>query len=603
MNFIEMRETSRKPSRLGFFVDLSLILLFSLALLSSLFFSQNWPLSHDGLRFLCHLDQFKDAFDAGILYPRWLPNYYGGYGYPVFVFYQPGYFYFSLPFALLGMDILSASYASGLAMFFLGGAGAYFLVFRLSGGHRTASLFSSAIFLITPYLFVNLYVRGDLSELLAMFIAPWSLLFLIRLKDSAEAGSLLMPGVILNGLLLAGLVYSHPFVSLFFYPVYVFFAVALACELRKRDILRFGAAVMLALFSGAMLSMPYWLPAYQMKEHVDYMRALADDSLKLNHCVYPMQLFSRSWGFGGSEGGSADGMSFQLGLPHFILALFGFWMGRKILFARGAFIAYAICLIAMLPTFDWFWKNIPLLNIVQFPWRLLSVVATLQIICISGIYKLHYFNLPGWKRMIAPLALLTATILWNWDQFEFRPFKFKMREVIAYHRILRLEKMEVYESFNEFLPKTASRYQPVRARGKDPLLCPEDPNSRIFEFPGSDAHRLCLKISSPKAQTAIFNQLYFPGWKISLSGIRIDEKELQGNLSPDGRMNVRLPPGEDIIFEAVYDGPPGWYGRNIVIGVFAVVILTLLLSEKNDRIWCISQKLSILSHEDTERAK
>ena len=69
--------------KISFLTDLAIILLVSLALLSGLIFSGSWPESHDGLRYLCHLDQFKDAFDAGILYPRWFPNYYGGYGYPI----------------------------------------------------------------------------------------------------------------------------------------------------------------------------------------------------------------------------------------------------------------------------------------------------------------------------------------------------------------------------------------------------------------------------------------------------------------------------------------------------------------------------------------
>src|SRR5262245_38773724 len=46
------------------------------------------------------------AIRGGSWYPRWLPDLNGGYGYPVFVFYQPGYFYVSHGLSFVPLPVL-----------------------------------------------------------------------------------------------------------------------------------------------------------------------------------------------------------------------------------------------------------------------------------------------------------------------------------------------------------------------------------------------------------------------------------------------------------------------------------------------------------------
>lgn len=86
--------------------DFTLIALISLFIfccivLSSLFQADTWIESHELERYQELVDAFREAFLAGKYYPRWLPDLYGGYGYPTFVFYQPGYFFWCLPYSLI----------------------------------------------------------------------------------------------------------------------------------------------------------------------------------------------------------------------------------------------------------------------------------------------------------------------------------------------------------------------------------------------------------------------------------------------------------------------------------------------------------------------
>ena len=566
-------------NKISFLADLAIIMLISLALLSGLVFSGVWPESHDGLRYLCHLDQFKDAFDSGILYPRWFPNYYGGYGYPIFIFYQPGYFFLSLPFAYVLPDILTAAYASMLAMFFLGGAGVYFLIRRITSA-RLVSLFCSVMFLLTPYIYVNIYVRGDLSELLAMFITPWPLYFLVRLKDRIIDKASIAPFILTLSLVLAAMVYSHPFTSMFFYPLYCVIMVAMGLEMEGKNYKKFLFAGGISIVFAVIFSSPYWLTAFQMKQYVGYHSAAAGDLSAENHVVYFQQLFSRFWGFGGSEPGTVnDGMSFQLGFPHFLAAVLGFWLNRKNRFYLSVFLLYVLCILMMTPLASPLWKNIPLLHFVQFPWRLLSVIAILQIICISGLWKLAELY-PGKRTFYFPLSFfLLFTVAWNSNQFEFVKFKFDVRKAIERHREVRLEKLLVYESFNEFLPKTVSEKLLINPRFDAPMLEVSNPSCRIEEYPYSNPHHLRYRITNRQPQTVVINQLYFPGWKVVLNDKVFDDAYLLRNICKDGRIQIEIPSGENMYFEAFYDGPPGWHIRNIIVFSLFITLLVFVAVE------------------------
>ena len=214
-----------------------------------------------------------------------MPNYYGGYGYPVFLFYQPAYFFLSLIFTYFIPDILAASYASNIAIFFLGGAGVLMLTRKLTS-NRAVSLFCSVMFLLTPYVYVNLYVRGDLSELMAMFVTPWILFLLIRLKDKILAKEAFVPSVLLLSLVIALLVYSHPFTAMFFYPLFIAVMLAMGFDLDKKSRLPFLLAGAGSLACATVFSSPYWFSAFILKNYVDYNPAVGASNSAAGQVVY-----------------------------------------------------------------------------------------------------------------------------------------------------------------------------------------------------------------------------------------------------------------------------------------------------------------------------
>jgi hypothetical protein len=236
----------------------------------------------------------------------------------------------------------------------------------------------------------------------------------------------------------------------------------------------------------------------------------------------------------------------------------------------------------MTPLASFLWKNIPILNFVQFPWRLLSVITLLQIICISGLWKINELY-PGRKTFHYVLAFIfVLTMLWNSNQFEFVKFKFDVRKAIERHREVRLEKLLVYESFNEFLPKTTSEKFLINPRAGGPMLEVSNPACRIEEYPENNPHHLRYRITNTEEQIIVINQLYFPGWNVILNDKVLDGAYLLKNICRDGRIQVEMPAGENMYFEAFYEGPPGWYLRNLFIAAAALVMFTLIILESRN---------------------
>lgn len=120
--------------------------------------------------------------EHGVYYPRWVPDLFMGYGYPVFNYYAPAFYYLAwLLGRLLRLDVWDAYRAAGVTAVLLGASGSYALVTTL---WRRASLgvLAALTVIYGPYVFqLNLYKRGDIPEVLGLALIPWLLLALWRL--------------------------------------------------------------------------------------------------------------------------------------------------------------------------------------------------------------------------------------------------------------------------------------------------------------------------------------------------------------------------------------------------------------------------------------
>jgi len=517
--------------------------------------SGDWVVGHnEGIRYLALAEHFREALLETRGYPRWLPRLYGGYGYPTFVFYQPLIFFLDAAWSVF-LHGTRAMWAAIFTLLFAGSSAVFLLARRHAG--VIWSLAVAGIFLLSPYLYVDLYVRHALAELSSLLLAPWLLLSVVRLHDRIRAGEPKAFSVALVALSVAALVYAHPLTS--FLLSCSLLPIWLATCVRGR---RFAVAdawpLVLGVGLGVLLSAPYWLPTVLMQGEVNLDGASQGYSQATRHTVHWFQFFSREWGFGGSAPDSPeDGMPFQLGAAHFALALVAFGLARKTPLVIAAFFAYLAVILAMTPWCAWLWK-LPGFERTQFPWRMLVVTTVLQSFLLAAAGETFSRLRYHWQRLALATALLLGVALWQKEQFQLGGRIMHADEVVRAEFDAARSQVQRYNGADEFRPKTTPPGDP-RPLGDSPLLSTD--RGRLSFAPESNAFHVVAELETNELTWLSLHQLYLPGWLVTLDGRPISDAKLRSRLDRRGtmriRVNVQSGVPQRIAVEARYQGPRG----------------------------------------------
>ncbi|MDH5638201.1 MAG: hypothetical protein OEZ04_06890 [Nitrospinota bacterium] len=87
--------------------------------------------------------------------------------------------------------------------------------------------------------------------------------------------------------------------------------------------------------------------------------------------------------------------------------------------------------------------------------------------------------------------------------------------------------------------------------------------------PGNSKYHVQYTARIKSASRIRINQIYFPGWKVTVDGEDIDADTLRKDSEKKVVINFQLEPGAHEI-SALYEGPPYWRERNVII--FLVVM-------------------------------
>ena len=331
--------------------------------------------------------------EHGVWLPRWLPDLFMGYGYPLFDFYAPGFYYVALALqALFHLDAWDAYKAGGVLAAVVGASGAYALTTDV--WRRPAlGVVSAVALLYGPYVFqTNLFQRGDLPEALALALLPWLLLGIWRLHRPLSRGRI---GVWLVFTVTAGaaIVLIHNLTAISAAAVAAVWTLALVIASRDAMALARTALAGLAI---AGLTAFVWLPAVAergdvqlemlLEGHLDYREWLLDlggHSARQQssenrqtrvglidlHLAYPHQhQFIAT--LKPSLGQAA------LGVLALAVVAAGALRRRDTagsLAPTAALLAIAICSWLLTFTFaEWVWRSVPGFSLLQYPSRLLG---------------------------------------------------------------------------------------------------------------------------------------------------------------------------------------------------------------------------------------
>lgn len=459
-----------------------IILIIILSLLSLWpFFKKGFFTSHDGEWMVIRFSAFHQTLASGQFPVRFVNRLNNNFGYPVMNFLYPLPFYLSEIPKLLGfgfvdsvkITFLSSTVFSALAMFWA--LSQYF--------SKHASLAGAVVYLFIPYRFVDLYVRGSLGENLAFAVAPLVLGSIFKIVNGQKI--FLPPLAISMGLLIT----AHNVIAALFIPLFFIISMLLI----KKEKLK----ILAAFFVGFLISAFFWLPALYDLQFVKLSQIkisnISDHLSSINKLIIP------SWGYGPTSQGET-GFSPQVGLISmavFVSGVYLFFKSKKKDTVIAALIIIFAVVVFLMTRFSLpLWQKIPYIDVIQFPWRLLSII-----VLISALLSAFVVDSTKNKILISILIIIACIV-----------------STIAYTKPLNfVDRGEGFYATNEDTTTVRNEYLPVWVKDK-----PEGRANQKIEILGN-ASIVNSRIKSENYQATIkaeneakiqVNTIYFPGHKV-----------------------------------------------------------------------------------------
>jgi hypothetical protein len=352
--------------------------------------------------------EYGEALRAGVLYPRWAPDFYYGYGYPIFNYYAPLTYAFANGLdAIPGVDTVLSVKLVIIVVYALGAYGMYFLARRHFGS--TAGVIASAAFVLSPYfLFIDPLMRGDLAEFFALSWLPW----VFYVFDRPRQFSIARP------LVLAALVLSHNLIALI--GAALLLAYLIWRGLFVDGIRRWGFDLV-SLGLAAALTAVFWLPFIAERNAIRLDVAGAGHFDYHNHFIPLSMLLSPSPPL--DLGATTPKYIYNLGVVQWLLFIPAVVLAavRRKDASRGSavffMLATLIFVFLITPFSAFLWEAIPPAALVQFPWRFLGPAAFTLAMCAGYVFREDRSSVEaahqpeGLARRLAPYAMRSAVLI------------------------------------------------------------------------------------------------------------------------------------------------------------------------------------------------
>lgn len=366
--------------------------------------------------------------------------------------------------------------------------------------------------------------------------------------------------------------------------------------LSRPDILvaagRVFAPCALALLLGMGLAAIFLLPALLETRYVNVAQWTSAYYDFRRHFVYFFQLFSPFWGFGYSDAGPRDAMSFQLGAVPLVLAILSLGvLGRSTFHVSGRArppvsgrftltiffqLATALTIFLMLAPAAPLWAATPLASFAQFPWRLLAFTA-LSMAFLAGVVVA---GVQEWRQRLAGLLVvpLLAVVVWGSWPYLWPQIIPPQEGPVSLAGLMRFQ-----QSSGEMVGLTAwadIKAKPTWSPLADLYVAGKPVDSKVAYslLPAEMTvqtlrHRTILdevRVTSAQGGKVTFYTQYYPGWRAYLDGREVPVMPA-GDL---GWMTVAVPSGEHTLLLRFEDTPVRVAGTliSLVTGLLVVAV-------------------------------
>ncbi len=525
---------------------------------------------HDALEYLPRTIEFYHSLEEGHLLPRWAPHLSRGYGQPSFIFNPPLIYWAASLFHALGASVIASLDLACPALLVVAGLGTYAFAQELLG--RAGGLAAAAAYVLAPFMLVNLYVRHAFADYAAMAFIPWAFWGLrgwVGARSSSRGGAYRLPAAAAAIALV--LLSSNP-VALITVPALLLYVAFLAWRARSGQVLlRGGWAIALGLGLAAF----FWVPALMERGWVQTERLLEGYLSYRNHFVYLHQLVHSPWGYGFSVQGADDGMSFGLGPIHLgllAISLFLVWRRRhRPAREKGGrrdhllFLVGLLGVVALLVTNNsiWLWDALPVLQYLEFPWRILALAAVATAFACGFPLSLA----PPAARRWLLAAVLIALVVTGVPRARPEGFHDVSDADYAPHVIAQ----------TGIAVTTAGEYEPIWAEAPPQAPAPAgrllvlNGEVRVLESRVTDTrYEWLLEAAGPaRLRVATF---YYPGWRLSVDGERRPVVQ-----NGQGTMDVALEAGTHRVTVAFGTTPLRSWASWAPVAALLLLVLSLIL--------------------------
>jgi hypothetical protein len=323
-----------------------------------------------------------------------------------------------------------------------------------------------------------------------------------------------------------------------------------------------------------LLSLWFWLPAVAEKNLI-ILDTASNNNQTIDHLVVFKQLISDPLQFGYSFKTPVDTLSLSVGLLPLvslvIISLWHFKYGRKqkLLSRQTLFLTITAWLLFILqtPLATFFWKSLPLVSFIQFPWRLslFFIVFTAPLIALVWQFS------KGFKTLLILLFVIQLLAVWH-----LQPADRLHKNIVDYDLF-----PQSTSTLNENLTHEFT-YLDIGDWAPEPRVLTGEANFTVEHWTGSSRR---YQLSVKQEALIVEPTMNFAGWQTRANGTLV---EYTANEQTQGRLAYQLAPGEyQIKTRFTQQTWPRIVG-NIVSGLSLLIWGWLIWREKH----LISGKLS-----------
>jgi len=494
-----------------------------------------------------HIQSWLDAaeqFRHGTLLPHWAFSPAFNAGEPRFIFYPPlSWMLGALLSLVFRVTALPAIYT------FIALAAAGFAMHRLASHFAgpLAAVLGSVLYIANPYMLFTAYERTAYAELLAAAWMP--LLLLAALRERPTVRGIALPVALLW-------LTNAPAAVMGCYALAVVIVVRIAIAWRRNDDATSPAKLAAISVGGAALGLA--LPAFYLVPAA-YERRFVQIAM----AIIPNMRFQDNFLFGHTGDAPHDAVLHTVSLVAVLLLVFTTSALLDTLLRKSAapspryptsILALLTAAVALLltPLSTPLWNHVPELAFLQFPWRLLSVLAVIFALAIAMVLR----N-PETRAWLLVSAILAFTAIHEFRQVceapdlpQTRAQRFNAHrgtqptdEYTPNHAdndTLRSDNPPFWLSPNPQAFAPESTPNPLATQPNATPL-PEEQMPAPHGPPLATAAPFTLTINAPGAEFLILNLRRYPTWRVLIDGH--DARPYTGTSRDDGLLVVPVDAG------------------------------------------------------------